>query len=465
MDAITYGQLILRLGDTDMPVFQLVMRENPGSHGRLSATLAVEEGAKDYLLYEENPSMVLYTVQNRTPVPLFFGFVTQMSVKTSGKRCVVYLEAVTGSYHMDLFLQNRSFQDTALTFYQLVEKVMDPYKEQSKVFFSIPDEELGQIMVQYQETDWVFLNRILSRYGIHAYIDSAKPGIYLRAGLMDTEEDADWDHLPYKVMRDTAPVDAGKSLKGQLCYEVEAYDLFPLGEKVRFHDQDLYIGKITRSIRQGLLVSHYSLYFQEGLAIPVQDNPYLSGISINGTVSEVKRNTLQVKLETDALNKCKKQYFFPFSTVAASPDGSGWYCMPKEGDRVRVFFPTDDESEGYAIANIMGQSAPEQGSSMENPDEKEITMPDGKSVRFVPGGIQIAVGEDKGSVTLTNDGKAEIRTDEDIVIGAAEEVCFTTEGTMEVMAGTQIQIISDAGGSICMTNDTVQIQASVIENN
>ncbi len=465
MDAITYGQLVLMLGDTAMPVFQLVIRENPGCHGTLSATLAAEEGAKDYLLYEENARVALFVIQGEVLHPLFFGIVTDMSVKTSGKQCIVYLEAVTGSYQMDFFAQNRSFQDMALTSHQLVEKVMEPYKEQSKVLFSIPEEELGQIMVQYQETDWVFLNRILSRYGICACVDSAKPGICLRLGLMDTEEDADWDGFPYKVMRDAAPVDTGRTLKGQICYEVEAYDLFPLGEKVRFHDQDLYIGKITRSIRQGLLVSCYNLYFQEGLAVPAQDNPYLSGISINGTVSGVKRNTVQVKLETDALEKCKKQYLFPFSTVAASPDGSGWYCMPKEGDRVRIFFPTDDESEGYAIANIMGESAPAPGSSMENPDAKDITMPDGKAVRFVSGGIQLAVGEDKGTVTLTNDGKAEIRTDEDIVISAAEAVCLTTEGTMEVTAGTQIQIVSDAGGSMCMTSDTVQIQASAIENN
>lgn len=102
---------------------------------------------------------------------------------------------------------------------------------------------------------------------------------------------------------------------------------------------------------------------------------------------------------------------------------------------------------------------------MENPDAKDITMPDGKAVRFVSGGIQLAVGEDKGTVTLTNDGKAEFRTDEEIAISAAEAVCLVTEGTMEVTAGTQIQIISDAGGSMCMTGDTVQIQASAIENN
>lgn len=465
MDAITYGQLILMLGDTTMPVLNLVIRENPGNHGRLSATLAAEEGAKDYLLYEENASVALYAVQDKNLKPLFFGMVIQMSVKTSGKQCIVCLEAVTGSYRMDLFAQNRSFQDTALTSHQLVEKVMELYGEQRNVLFSIPDEELGQIAVQYQETDWAFLNRILSKYGVSAYIDSARPGICLRAGLMDTEEDADWDQLPYKVLRNTAPTDAEKKLEGQLCYRVEAYDLLPLGEKVRFHGQDLYIGKIMRTISQGLLVSSYSLYFQEGLAVLPYDNPFLSGVSINGAVTSVKRNKLQVKLETDALTECKKQYFFPFSTVAASPDGSGWYCMPKEGDRVRIFFPTDDESEGYAIANILGESAPAPGSSMGNPDTKDITAPDGKSVKFVPGGIQLAVGEDKGTVTLTNDGRAEIRTDEDIAIGAAETLYFTTEGTMEVVAGTQIHIVSDAGCSMCMTNDTIEIQASAIQNN
>ncbi len=465
MDAITYGQLVLVLGNTPMPVFRLTIQEEQGRHGRLSASAGVEEGAKDYLLYEESAGVALYVMRDKALEPLFFGLLTSMNIKTSGKQCIVCLEAVTGSYQTDFFAQNRSFQDTALTSHELVEKVMEPYQEQSKVLLSIPDEELGQIMVQYQETDWAFLNRILSRYGSAVYVDSAKPGIYLRAGLMHTHEDADWDHLPYKVMRNVAPTDAEKKLKGQLCYTVEAYELFPLGEKVHFHDQDLYIGRIERCIRQGLLVNSYSLYFQEGLEVPLYYNPFLCGISINGSVEGVKRNKLLVKLETDALKKCRNQYFFPFSTVAASPDGSGWYCMPRKGDRVRIFFPTDDESEGYAIANILGESSPEQGSAMENPDAKDITTPDGKSVRFVPGGIQLAVGEDKGTITLTNDGKAEIRTDEDIVIGAVESMYFTTEGTMEVTAGTQIQITSDAGGSMHISSDTVEIHASSIENN
>ena len=465
MDAITYGQLILMLGDSKLPVLNLNIKEEPGKHGRMSATVTADEGTKDYLLYEESGNVGVYAEIEKKLKPLFLGIVTRLKIKTSGNRCEVYLEAVTESYKMDITAQKRTFQDMVMTSHQLIQKVMESYKQQSQILFAIPDKTIGQIMVQYQETDWAFLNRILSKYGTKAYVDSGRNGICIRAGLMDVEEDANWDELPFTVSRNMAPRNTNLEEKGRLCYRVDAYDIFPLGEKVNFQGKELYIGGIERSISQGLLISSYSLYFAEGLEALEYYNPSLGGVSINGAVMTVKRDRLQVSLETDAIQSSKKPYFFPFSTVAASPDGSGWYCMPKKGDRVRIFFPTHDESEGYAIANIQGEPAPTPDSPMANPDAKDITAPDGKAVKFVPGGIQLAVGGEKGSITLTNDGKAEIKTDEDIEIGAAETLYFTTEGKLTVTAGTQIQITNDAEGSICISGDTVEIKAKVIRNN
>lgn len=465
MDAITYGELILTLGDTKLSVLELAVSEDPGQHGRLSADAAAQEGEKDYLLYEEGGDVSVYAIQGEERTPLFFGIVTKMKIRTVGRQCVVHLEAVTQSYQMDLATWNRTYQDTALTSYQMLELIIEPYWPFAQILASIPEEELGHIVVQYQETDWAFLNRILSAYGASACVDSTSPGICIRAGLMDISEETDWDSLPYTVSRNTAPVNADCPLKGQICYTVEAYEIVPLGEMVTFHGLELYIGKIERSIRKGLLVNRYSLYFEEGMEVSRYFNPFLSGVSINGIVTAVKRDTLLAWMETDALMLCQRKYFFPFSTVAASPDGSGWYCMPRRGDCVRIFFPTDDERDGYAIANLHAESKPASGSPIENPDMKDITMPDGKSVRFIAGGIQLSVGEDKGTVTLTNDGRAEIRTDESIDIGAAEGLYFTTEGEMTIKAGTQIQITSNSGASICLTQDTAKISANTICNN
>ncbi len=66
----------------------------------------------------------------------------------------------------------------------------------SQALIFVPDAPLGQIAVQYQETDWAFLNRMLSHHGAGIYPDSAMPGICMRMGLMDDSEETDWDALP-----------------------------------------------------------------------------------------------------------------------------------------------------------------------------------------------------------------------------------------------------------------------------
>ena len=466
MGAIDYESLCLMLGDTRLRIISLAVSEGVGRHGYLTAEAETGVEEKDYLLYEEKGNVALYAVMDGSPRLLFGGSLTRMEVHTAGGRCEVRLKAATWSSKMDADVRNRSFQDTAMTLRQLIGKVMEPYPSK-QLLFSIPDVEMGRIAIQYQETDWAFLNRLLSGFGSALCVDSAAQGICLRAGLMDTEEDADWDTLPYTVSRDTAPADVGRKLKGQMCYRVEAYDIFPPGEKVRFHGRNLYIGKAERAVAGGLFVSTYSLYFREGLAVSRYYNPYLTGVSINGYVQTVMRDRLQARLETDALPGGKKQYFFPFSTVAASPDGSGWYCMPKEGDMVRVFFPTWDEGDGYAIASIKGESAPAEDSPVWDTDLKDITAPDGKTVRFIKDGIQVSTAGGKAAVRLTNDGKAEIRADEerDIQIWAESEIRFTAQEAMVVAAGRTIEIENSSGGNIKMERNTIEIEASIINNN
>ena len=139
--------------------------------------------------------------------------------------------------------------------------------------------------------------------------------------------------------------------------------------------------------------------------------------------------------------------------------------MPKPGDPVRIFFPVSDESKGYAISSVQGESSPASDSPMGNPDLKDITTPDGKTVKFIENGILLSVGEGNGSVTLTNDGKAEFNTKESIIIGAGEEIKITTDGELTLSAGTQATFTSEAGSSINLTDDTTEANASIIWNN
>ena len=114
-DAITYGNLLLKLGETPLSVYQLSIVEEAGKHGLMSVSAETEEGAKEYLLYEEYGDVALYADLGQALQPIFYGIVTKMEAKARGGRCEVYLEAVTQSYFMDLTVLNGSYQDISIT--------------------------------------------------------------------------------------------------------------------------------------------------------------------------------------------------------------------------------------------------------------------------------------------------------------------------------------------------------------
>ena len=103
-DAITYGNLLLKLGETSLSIYQLSIVEEAGKHGLMSVSAETEEGAKEYLLYEEYGDMALYANLGQALQPIFYGIVTQMEIKAIGSRCAVYPETVILSCFIDLMV-------------------------------------------------------------------------------------------------------------------------------------------------------------------------------------------------------------------------------------------------------------------------------------------------------------------------------------------------------------------------
>lgn len=465
-EAVTYSDLILLVGEVETPVVELELDEGPNQHGMLYVTTLAGAQLKDYILFEGSGSVMLLYIQDERINILFQGMLTNLKTEAMGDTYYIRLQAQTYSYQMDMGKSNLSFQDLDMTSHELIQTLLSGFPG-SQANIAIPDQPIGHILVQYQESFWEFLMRFVSEYGACVYVDSAQSNICLQVGLPEAAALVDWDHLPYVARRETAPQEFEGQLAGKFYYEVPAYEVLPLGARVSFLGRDLYIGSIQRSLEDDLLVSRYRLYDGEGLRIRQYFNPYLGGVSINGTITGISRNQVQVQMETDAVCTCKKQYFFPFSTVAASADGSGWYCMPKGGDPVRIFFPVSDEREGYAISNVTGESEPDSSSPMSNPDLKDITTPDGMKVQFIENGIQLSVGSGKGAIVLTNDGNARIESEENIEISAAEKVILFAgeEGELKMAAGNKVQFISDAGAGISVTKSEIKIEASKIANN
>ncbi|MCZ4151068.1 hypothetical protein BZG21_42540, partial [Escherichia coli] len=74
------------------------------------------------------------------------------------------LIAVSHTYKLDTEWRKRSYQNQQKTYAEVIRKVLEPYAGAS-LTNAIPDTTTGQMLLQYQETDWEFILRLASRLG------------------------------------------------------------------------------------------------------------------------------------------------------------------------------------------------------------------------------------------------------------------------------------------------------------
>lgn len=168
--------------------------------------------------------------------------------------------------------------------------------------------------------------------------------------------------------------------------------------------------------------------------------------------------------------------WFSYASPAASSDGSGWYCMPEEGEEIRLFFPTEDEEEAYVISAIKsggsggsgagagalaagGESAPEQ-----NTEDKILSNDQGQMVSFTAQGVAINCADNTAAISLSPDGTIEVTAMTDVSISSEELISLQAEENMSLTALGNVQIINAAGSDITVS-ETINVHGNRIKNN
>ena len=91
-----------------------------------------------------------------------------------GEGKILVLTAWDATMQMDIQRKKRIFQNPEMGVHQLVSEVMKTYIG-SDYKIHVPDVPIGQLVVQYEETDWEFLKRFLSKYNEMLYSDTTFP--------------------------------------------------------------------------------------------------------------------------------------------------------------------------------------------------------------------------------------------------------------------------------------------------
>ena len=352
-NAISYKDLYLSLGEV-ISIDELEILQRPNHHGELHLSAVLDNEPEEMAFYEMPETVTVNYKEDGQEKILFKGTIADSSMKRVGNHREVKLKAYDATWILDTKRKTRSFQNTSRTTHSVIAEIMEEYPG-CICMKNIPDEPIGQIWFQYEETDWEFLARFVSAYSDRLYADATYQSARFQAGLSAAYIDVDWEKNPYRMGKDLERYDylfqnGFPNLIPQqfVEYFIDSYELYTLGSKLQFKGAIWYISSLKRILKDGLLVCTYELRQKEAMLATRKYNRRITGISVDGKTSQVNRDKVRVTINGD-MTREQGTYWFPFSTVAASSDGSGWYSMPEVGDSIRVYFPTKDEKEGYVI--------------------------------------------------------------------------------------------------------------------
>lgn len=428
-----------------------------------------------------------YTRGDSSEYVLFQGIVKDIQVESINGMYYMEVRAVSYSCLLDIERRTRTFQQKGMSYKALMGQVSAGYGEAGAADFASQGAAIGQLLVQYQETDWEFLRRLASHFntGLVNDVHVALPWIYVGIPRRNSREVAATE---YKVKMNSAKFlqlsgagVSGLSDHDFLSYHMECTQEIDIGDAVTFKGRTLYVSEIIGRVEKGVFSQILTLTSIKGMSQPYQGNHQIAGCSLNGKIQEIKNDRVKVSLEVDqAVNHSPgTPCFFPYSTIYSSKDGSGWYCMPEMGDSVRVYFPDEKEDHAYAISSVHEAAAPSANAAMQtgagnsgagggysgqrdDPNVKSIRNKDGKEIRLTPEGIYILA--DGTYITLLDEGGVSISSDQDITFESKKNIVLYAEQDVNIVGDTGVDISCLETASIKM-KEKVEIVGQEVNSN
>lgn len=440
-------------------ILDIQMEHKVNEHSTLYIRALLSDDVKDnYIKRCVQGSEVSLKLRNSEKNdPLFYGIIKDIELTVIQGSYYMELYAVSYSYLLDVEKKSRSFQNKQKTYVSLENQIMAAYSDAMISDVISQEKELGQLIVQYQETDWEFLKRLASHFNTGLVNDVHYDKIRCYFGIPNNATHT-INAFNYSIKKDM-----GKFLKLSqngidgiieqdfAYYEVESEKPVNIGDTVIFQGRELYVYQINASMNKGVLQFHLILSTPKGMSQLFQMHNKIVGVSLDAKICEIKNDRVKVSLQIDEdSNHIKEnQCYFPYSTIYSSKDGSGWYCMPEIGDSVRIYFPDGIEEHSYAISSVHdevddnlqggadnsngagssnGGSSGEYSGKRDNPSVKSLRNPSGKEIRLTPDGIYIISNgttitlTDEGGVSVVSDQNIEFKSDQNIIIGAEQDV-------------------------------------------
>jgi len=402
------------------------------------------------------------TEEDGTEYVLCCGVANDIQIQTEGDLRRFSIQAVSGSYYSDLVRRVRVFQDSGSTYDAVLSYNEAAYKKAGHSMVAGNGKTIGNLLVQYQETDWEFAKRLASHFNDVLVPAYRTGGIHYYFGLPDGKRNIALSKAAYTIRKDAADyLEKTKNRAASLieddalCLEIDSREAYEIGDSFSFQGKTYYIYDIESNLDRKELIHHYKLKSRAALRTIKQYNEHMIGASLEANITGVSKDTVQVNIAADGIQSNPK--WFLYSTVYSSPDGTGWYCMPEANDSVRLYLPSEKEKDGYIISAVHLTAG---GDARSTPDNKSLKSKYGKEVLFTPSTL-ILTNNNGMSVEIVDDEGIKISSDKAVVIESKEGIQIASlEDSINIIAPESITL--EQGDTTLTMKDEIHLDGAQV---
>lgn len=384
---------------------------------------------------------------------LFHGIVTDFSFVQNGYETIFKLEITSGTILMDLKPHFRVFQNEKTVCAQIHQMITGTYPEGQASCVEGSQDKTDGVLIQFKETDWEFLKRLAGRKGLYLTPDTFNKGARYVVGLPNGRS-RELNTERIRIRFDTREYmeksrNGMTNLQSADMMEVVFTDreIYCLGDTAMYQGKKYYIYSIVTHYEEAECTHEYFMRTKEALEVLPEANRNLPGCSFDAVISNVQKDKVQVEIVQDEWKAADGKKWFLYSTVYSSPDGTGWYCMPEQGDSVRLYVPEKDE-DSFIISSVHKET----DRARQNPDYKSLKTKYGKEILFTPDSILMT--NNQGMMVEMNDSEGiTITSDKDIVIQAEENLTVASGSASLLIAADDKVQVKQGGTTMTLSGD------------
>ncbi|MCM1425659.1 MAG: hypothetical protein NC118_03560 [Eubacterium sp.] len=416
-------------------IIRIEIEQRLDEHVRAEVELLVFDKkyeAENLLKIKGEQIIISEILENDMVTILFNGYVEDCSLIKEGKYTHIVVNGISYSSQIDKERRCCSYQKIERTYRSVADEVVNRTPN-ALLDWKTENCQINNLLIQYEETDWMFLKRIASHLDCYIIVKEKSGFPSISMGI-EKGKQREWDEeidLEFEWGIDKRYYFSeieGKKRDDYIYYVFQSRKNYALCDYFNINGNIFIIVHKLILFKKEELFFSYKLVKEKSLKKQRKYNQKIKGISLEGYVIKTEKENVYIQLKIDDVN-CA-EYAFKWEPIW----GNIAYCMPECGELVEARFHSADERQVSVSRSIRNNNAKEICEKLGEWQNRIFKTKEEKQLRIFPKELafeNIRNGRIEALVEIKDDKGITVDALEAININASGNIFF---GAREIIA-------------------------------